>query len=335
MDYWQACDAAKKLARAGADAIRERPMTVKEAIEAYRRDLAARGGNEWNANGLLPKISPGLGDKAVSLLTKKDVLGFRDALVASGIVAATVNRYMTQFVAALNHAAEMDDRITNTKAWKLAILPAARNARRVILPVEKARAIVAAGYALDPAFGLLVEVLAETGTRISQARRLTVADLLPRDRLDVPVSRKGTGQKAAEKKPVPISAGLAAKLRTHAAARSLDARLLTDGNGEPWAVGCQNKLFPGVVKAVGLDPSITCYALRHSSIARQLLAGVPAAVVASNHDTSVKEIEAHYAKYITVVSDILTRRALLDIDPVLTQPWAANDNRLPTLPVAG
>lgn len=327
MDYWQACDAAKKLARADVGTAHgERPATVTEAIEAYRLDLVARGKNEWNATGLLPKLSPALADKAVALLIKKNVLGFRDSLVASGIKSATVNRYMTQFIAVLNHAAELDDRITNTKAWKLAILPAARNARRVILADDKVRAIVAAGYALDPAFGRLVEVLAETGTRISQARRLTVADLLRGDRLDIPVSRKGTGQKAAEKKPVPIPPGLAAKLRAHAAGRSLDAPLLTDGEGRPWAIGCQNNLFPAVVRAAGIDRAITCYALRHSSIARQLLGGVPAAVVASNHDTSVKEIEAHYAKFITDVSDALTRRALLDTGPVLTQPRAANDS---------
>jgi hypothetical protein len=45
-------------------------------------------------------------------------------------------------------------------------------------------------------------------------------------------------------------------------------------------------------------------------------------VVASNHDTSVEMIEAHYSKYITDHSDALTRRAL-----VSALPAAANDNR--------
>jgi integrase len=331
MTYWEAQDAARKLARA-TDGLADgdRPASVAEAIEAYRLDLAARGGNEWNATGLIPKLTPALLAKLVSQLTKKDVIGFRNALVASGIVAATVNRYMTQFVAALNHAAALDDRITNTKAWTLEILPAARNARRIVLSDDKVLAIVAAGYRQTHEWGLVVDVLAETGTRISQALRLDVMDLLPGDRLDMPVSRKGKGQKVAEKKPVPITPALAAKLRRHAARRKSGERLLVDGGGKPWASNCQNKLFPDTVKATGLDSSITSYALRHSSIARQLLAGVPAAVVASNHDTSIKEIQAHYAKYITDVSDTVTRRALLGTDPPPPAPpplpVAANDN---------
>jgi hypothetical protein len=57
---------------------------------------------------------------------------------------------------------------------------------------------------------------------------------------------------------------------------------------------------------------ITSYALRHSSIVRALLGGVPVAVVAQQHDTSVREIEAHYAAYILDHSDSLSRRALLN-----------------------
>ena len=54
------------------------------------------------------------------------------------------------------------------------------------------------------------------------------------------------------------------------------------------------------------------YALRHSSIVRALLGGVPVAVVAQQHDTSVREIEAHYGKFILDFSDAISRRVLLD-----------------------
>jgi hypothetical protein len=53
---------------------------------------------------------------------------------------------------------------------------------------------------------------------------------------------------------------------------------------------------------------------------RQLLANVPVRVVASVHDTSVTQIEAHYSKYISDHSDQLSRRALLQ----LGAPAAAN-----------
>ena len=45
---------------------------------------------------------------------------------------------------------------------------------------------------------------------------------------------------------------------------------------------------------------------------RALLRGVPVAVVAQQHDTSVREIEAHYAAYILDHSDAVSRRALLE-----------------------
>ncbi|MBV9824416.1 MAG: hypothetical protein JO001_01855 [Alphaproteobacteria bacterium] len=54
------------------------------------------------------------------------------------------------------------------------------------------------------------------------------------------------------------------------------------------------------------------YALRHSSIVRQLLAGVPIRVVAVNHDTSIAMLERTYSRHIGDHSDALARVALLD-----------------------
>ena len=60
---------------------------------------------------------------------------------------------------------------------------------------------------------------------------------------------------------------------------------------------------------------ITSYALRHSSICRALLKSVPVSVVAKLHDTSSREIEAHYAAYILdVAGDALSRQGLLQIE---------------------
>ena len=60
---------------------------------------------------------------------------------------------------------------------------------------------------------------------------------------------------------------------------------------------------------------MTLYALRHSNIERQLLAGVPVRVLADAHDTSVAMIERTYSKYITEHSDDISRRALLQHQP--------------------
>jgi hypothetical protein len=60
---------------------------------------------------------------------------------------------------------------------------------------------------------------------------------------------------------------------------------------------------------------VTFYALRHSSIVRALLAGVPVRLVAVAHDTSIPMIERNYSRYIGDHSDSVLRRALLDTAP--------------------
>jgi integrase len=162
-----------------------------------------------------------------------------------------------------------------------------------------------------------------------------VEDLLPGDRLNMPTSMKGKGAKKTDRRPLPVTPGLMTKLRTHAAGRKPGDRLLIDEKGRPWAHNCQHDRFPPIVRAAGLDPKeVTSYALRHSSIVRQLLAGIPIRVVASHHDTSTGMVERHYSAYISDHSETLTRRTLLDTNPVLTQPRAANDNLAPSCSAA-
>jgi hypothetical protein len=73
---------------------------------------------------------------------------------------------------------------------------------------------------------------------------------------------------------------------------------------------------------------VTAYALRHSAIVRQLLAGVPTRIVASHHDTSTAMLEKHYSRYIVGdPADAITRRALLD----MAAPAAVSN----VVPIAG
>src|SRR5262249_5429644 len=168
-----------------------------------------------------------------------------------------------------------------------------------------------------PDFGLLVELAAVTGARVSQIARLEVQDLQA-DRSDarvlMPTSRKGRGTKAITRRPVPIPARLAAKLAEVNTGGRVTALLLPKRTGEAWKKSDHRDLFRRAVKAAQQDPAeVTMYALRHSNIVRQLLAGVPIRVVAVNHDTSVTMIERTYSRYIGDHSDVLARKALLDI----------------------
>ena len=174
----------------------------------------------------------------------------------------------------------------------------------------------------------MTEVAATTGARLSQLARLEVADLqadLPEPRLLMPLSAKGQARnKRHERRPVPITPALAAVLKQEAQGRAPDAPLLLRANGERWGHGRRRHHradFRAVVGAAGLDPDeVTLYALRHSSIVRQLLANVPIRIVATLHDTSVKMIERTYSRHIAEHTDALARRALLDV----SQPTANN-----------
>jgi integrase len=255
-----------------------------------------------------------LANKAVALLTAGELRRWRDGLLERGLAPPSVKRTSRALKAAFNLAASHDPRITNATAWRtgLASLPDADSARNVILPEKNIRAIINAAWDLDPELGLLVECAAVTGARASQLGRLEVGDLQDdrsAPRLTMPTSKKGRGQKRVGRYPVPIPASLAAKLRSN---RPVEEPLLPR-QGARWRPFDHRHPFRRAVERAGLDPDVvTIYALRHSSIARQLLAGVPTRVVAAHHDTSVVMLERTYSKNIGDQADTLTRRILLD-----------------------
>jgi integrase len=322
LTYWQAIDVARALARRqpGADDA-NRPVTVDEALDRYQRDLDSRGADAQNANRVRRHLTPALATKPVALLTMNDLRHWRDGLVSKGVAPATINRTRAGLRAALELAASLDDRITNRNAFRSGLkgLPGGKNARRVVLPDADVLCIVEAAYQEDRAFGVLVQVLAETGARVSQAARLRCADLQA-DRADprllMPTSYKGRGQKEKQQVPVPITATLAALLAELKGDRPDDAPLLPKSDGSRWLEINKSEhwnLFRAVAERAGFDPDvITSYALRHSSICRALLSGVPVSVVAKLHDTSSREIEAHYTAHILdVTGDVLSRKGLL------------------------
>jgi integrase len=292
-------------------------ITTATAIDRYACDLTTRGGRAYNAQLARIHLPLALLGKPVGLLTIRDLRGFRDGLL-EGRTAGSVNRTIAVLRAALELAAATDSRITNAAAFKIGLkkLPDAARARNVVLSDAQARRVVELAYEESPEFGRLIEVLAVTGARRSQAARLTVADLQDgrTPRLMMPSSLKGKGVKRIDRKPVPIPASLATTLRQAAGDRSDDALLLLKPDGSAWGVSDLRAPFRRVVEKAELDPNIvTSYALRHSSITRQLLRGVPIRVVAHAHDTSVPMIEKSYSATISDHSDALHRAALLDL----------------------
>lgn len=251
---------------------------------------------------------------------------------AEKLSPASINRTCSTLKAALNLTADdPDERIASRQAWErgLESIPDAERSRNVILLDNTGRDqivtdLIAAAYRESTEFGLLVEVADATGARESQIARLNVEDLQAHGadpRLMMPSSKKGKkGHTKLSHIPVPIPHDLADRLRTLAAGRSPAAPLLTKPAGGRWKKSDHSRPFDRIVTRCGLadwekrgyPDKITIYALRHTSIVRQIKALVPLGVIAKNHDTSVRMIEKHYSRYILDHTDGLTRAALPD-----------------------
>jgi integrase len=327
LNFFEAQDQAKKLARGEDGSADSAPITVDSALKDYRRDLEARAANPYNADWPRLHLSSVLLAKPVALLTATELKKWRDGLLGA-MAPATINRLCGCLCAALELATQHDERIQNRQAWEIGLagLPDAQEARNVIISDAKVREFVGSAYGLDHQFGLLADTLAITGARPSQAARLRVEDLRDhpvRPKLAMPKSGKGGSRnrsaKKAERYSVPITVQLAAKLKQAAKGRADDAPLLLQSDGNAWGDNPGQRYHREVgkvVTAIGLDPDeVTMYCLRHSSIVRSLLLNVPIRLVASLHNTSVSMIERTYSKYITEHSDDISRKALLQHEP--------------------
>ena len=320
LDFWQAQERARIIARGhrNPDADSGKPVTVGEAMDRYEADLKTRGGDAYNARRVWVHLSNALVSETVALIARSKFRSWRDGLVKKGLAASTVNRTIGALQAALELAATQDRRIANQDEWRkgLAALPDAEQSRNVIIPDDAVLRIIAAAYEENHHIGSLVEVAAVTGARVSQLARLEVGDVQGNrtdPRLMMPSARKGKGRKRIERRPVPIPASLVTTLKQASVGKPDEASLLTRADGAPWRHSDHRHPFERAVTRAGLDPAgVTIYALRHSSIVRQLLANTPIRVVAVQHDTSVVMLERTYSKYIADHSDALSRRGMLD-----------------------
>jgi len=312
MSFAQAREAALRLGRSvDEDEIVPVITTLADAIEAYRVDLAARSGNLDNVSRLLHNLPAAMLKRPVGLLDVEELRKWRNG---RKMAPASVNRLATILKAVLNLAATKDEKLSK-RAWEIALsaIPEAESANNIVLTESTVVRLVHAARGQGDEFGVLVEVLAVTGARYSQLARCRVRDLLD-DRLMIPSSAKGQ-KKRVSRVPVPIPGELVAALRVGASGRAAGDPLLVKPSGQPWAKSDHARPFRRAVEAIGEDPeTVTSYALRHTHITSQLLAGLPVQLVAKLHDTSASQIERHYAATIASQTDDFVRASMLRVD---------------------
>lgn len=303
LTYLQACDEARRLARTNGSATGKAVVTVEDALDAHRADLEARSGDVGNVSRARGHVPPALLRRPVAVLTADELRNWKNGLVKV-MAAASVNRVANTLRAALNLAADGDEH-TSRGPWEsgLKSLPGAENADNVVLTDAEVQRVVKEAYREGEAFGLFVEVAAVTGARPSQICRIETAG---HDHIMMPASKKGKGEKKITQRRVPIPPALAKRVQGG----------LRKASGEPWAKSDHTRPFRRVAKRAKLDPDrVTAYALRHSSIVRQLRAGVPIRIVAVMHDTSVAMIERHYSAFIDQhMDDAAVRGTLIKLN---------------------
>jgi hypothetical protein len=119
LTFYQAQDAAKKLARGEDGSAETAPITLDIALKDYKRDLEARSANPYNAEHPRLHLSGVLLSKPVALLTATELKKWRDGLLGR-MKPSTINRTCRCICAALALAAQHDDRIRNSRRGKLA-----------------------------------------------------------------------------------------------------------------------------------------------------------------------------------------------------------------------
>ena len=200
-----------------------------------------------------------------------------------------------------------------------------------ILPDAQVGILLRAAREIDGEHGFegdlyrIVVCLAATGARFAQVRRMRVSDAQRKEqRLMVPGSYKGRGGNGGSV-PVPVGEDVIEVL-SPILNRPKEALLFERWSYEqeagsivwrksergPWKTAELSRPWHAIRERARL-PEVIPYALRHSSIVRGLRNRLPIQHVAKLHNTSVKMIERHYAKYISTALEDLARAAVVPL----------------------
>jgi integrase len=275
------------------------------------------------------------------LLTEETLKSWRLGLNGK---MTTRKRITSDFKAALNAAADSGAKILpaglSSVIKRGLVTPddegdefySAATSANQILSDKEVRWIVQASKQVDEQYSWdgdlyrMVLVLAATGARFSQVRRLRVQDFqFIASRIMMPSSAKGR-KRLAKYTPIPLGGDVLEALQSVINGRDKYAPLLEKwhhvrSGQRTWKrakrrgwVGSYEltDAFQKISELAGLSGR-TAYCLRHSSIVRHLRVGTPIRLVAALHDTSVEMIERHYSHWIADGLEEIAARAVVPL----------------------
>jgi integrase len=356
LTFDQAQAAARDWARRRVESVRTEirlasSPTVRTAIEIYvsaRKSRHAEAGRDAELRLAHHVLKAPLAERKLLDLSDTDLARWRAGLkrggrgnetgkapLAPGTVARLLNDLRAALTAGARKAKAPAELYTTLKDGLRAPEKPDRAREKQVLRDTDVRRLVECATSHDVDFGALVLVLAATGARMDQVARIRVVDFQPEaERVMIPVSRKGKGEKQINHIAVPLPKDVIARLRSLTSDRPGHEALLMRWHHQQvrgdkasgllprwerigrrrWSDGSSmTRPWRTVVAAAQLSPGLVPYCLRHSSIVRGLRAGLPISLVAAVHDTSAMMIEKHYGAFIVDATEDLLRRAMVSM----------------------
>jgi integrase len=298
LDYWQAQEKAKSVARNSDGSTVAKPLTVMRAVEVHLETLEAK--NPRTARDTRGRLNlhflPKFGDTLVADLTKSKLEGWLNSLVLKSADRESVrrskdtaNRVLSMVKALLNHALrDPANNISDDHAWRL-VKPHHGVAvpRAVHFSLDQVRALI--GATPDKDFANLLTAGFLTGARYGELIACSVRDF---DSVAKTLSVNGkTGPRT-----IILQREAVTFLQHVSDDRPGDEPLLRRGDGTRWNRSHQQRRMALALERAGLDREGTFYALRHSYISRAIEGEVPLNIIADNCGTSIRMIETTYAK---------------------------------------
>ena len=299
LNFWQAQERAKTVARRQKGAPAAEPLTVRSAADTYLDWLTAK--NRRTAADTKGRLNrhflPQFADRLITSLTKTALDRWLASMVPSSGDLDQVrrskdsaNRVLTMVKALLNHALrDPSNGLSDDSAWRL-VKPfqGVSKARDTRYTEEEVHRLI--DGAPDAAIRNLIMGAYLTGARYGELAEARVSHFDPRAKtLRVNVGKTGT-------RTVILQTSAAEFFNRLTEQRGPDEFLFVRSDGRRWKKSDQTRPVKDALKKAGLAPDGSLYALRHTYVSRAIEGAVPLNVIAENCGTSVRMIEKTYAK---------------------------------------